>query len=217
MGDNIESDNGKMVLLVEGEGDRHFVWHIRNQIASHLEFEIIVKRHLSRLIESLYPEIVFAGHDAIGILVDADDDFGKRWHELAGRLSQTGVSVPRNPCENGTIIRVALGLPRIGIWIMPDNKSIGELEDFVIDMIPNGDLVWPMARDYIEGIPGCERKFSAGKIDRAKLYAWLATQEKPPHIGAAIGQGDLNVQTQLCDLFADWLHRLFGTEAQPNG
>ena len=36
---------------------------------------------------------------------------------------------------------------------MPDNKSNGELEDFVIKMKPTDDAIWPRAQTYINRIP----------------------------------------------------------------
>ena len=61
---------------------------------------------------------------------------------------------------NGAIMA---GQPSIGVWLMPDNQSTGELEDFVAQMIPPGDPVWPRSEYYIEGIPEPDRKFTDGQ------------------------------------------------------
>ena len=58
--------------------------------------------------------------------------------------------------------------------VLPDNASTGELEEFVADMIPDGDPVWPLSEEYIDSIPAQHRKFIASKTPRAKLHAWLA-------------------------------------------
>ncbi len=92
---------------------------------------------------------------------------------------------------------------------MPDNQSMGELEDFVAKMIPNGDPVWPRSRSYIDGIPITDRKFKGKKTLRAKVYAWLAAREDPRRMGQAIYARDLNVNGPLCQKFVDWLTRLF--------
>ena len=99
--------------------------------------------------------------------------------------------------------------PRVGIWLMPDNQSPGEIEDFVAAMIPDGDPVRPLAERYIDGIPEADRKFAEGKIPRAKIHAWLAAREDPRRMGAAIGAGDLDTEVTLCQSFAAWLRRLF--------
>ena len=92
---------------------------------------------------------------------------------------------------------------------MPDNASPGELEDFVSQMIPPGDPVWPISQDYIERIPPEDRKFADGKTLRAQLHAWLAAREDPRQMGLAIRARDLNTDGELCQRFIKWLERLF--------
>ena len=82
-------------------------------------------------------------------------------------------------------------MPRVGIWLMPDNQSLGELEDFVAQMIPDNDPVWPLSQDYISRIPEEHREFAENKTSTAEVYAWLATREDPRQMGAAIGARDL--------------------------
>ena len=92
---------------------------------------------------------------------------------------------------------------------MPDNRSTGELEDFVGSMIPSGDPVWPLSEAYIEGIPPAERKFAPGKIQRAKVHAWLATREEPRRMGLAIKARDLVTDAANTAAFVNWLRTLF--------
>lgn len=93
---------------------------------------------------------------------------------------------------------------------MPDNESPGELEDFVVGMIPERDPVWPLSQRYIEGIPEAGRKFSEKKKLRAQLYAWLAAREDPRLMGVAIRAHDLEVEGALSRNFIAWLTKLFG-------
>ncbi len=92
---------------------------------------------------------------------------------------------------------------------MPDNTSAGELEDFVAQMIPTEDPVWPLSKRYIEGIPKADRKFKEHKTRRAQIHAWLAAREDPRQIGLAIRTGDLNIDGSLCQKFTTWLTNLF--------
>lgn len=92
---------------------------------------------------------------------------------------------------------------------MPDNESSGELEDFVSSMVPVGDPVWPLSESYIDGIPAGIREFSDNKVLRATVYAWTATREQPGRMGAAIKEGDLEVNGELARKFLEWLQRLF--------
>ena len=92
---------------------------------------------------------------------------------------------------------------------MPDNASGGELEDFVVRMIPDEDQVWPLSQNYIEKIPKEDRKFSEKKKLRAQLHAWLAAREDPRKMGLAIRAGDLKVNGNLSTKFLIWLTKLF--------
>ena len=199
-------DNNDRVLLVEGADDEHVVWHLRNRHQGMPEFCIRDKGGIEGLLEDIGLEILAPSRKAIGILVDANDDLNARWSAVANRLREENIEVPSSPELTGTIIN---SNPRVGIWLMPNNTSPGELENFVSEMIPDDDPVWPLSADYIEGIPQADRKFAEKKILRAKIHAWLATREDPRQMGAAIGARDLHVDGPLSTTFASWLRELF--------
>ena len=150
------------------------------------------------------------GRQALGILVDANDSPATRWQSISDRLASLDIQTPGGTSSRRlTIIDATVGMPRIGIWLMPDNQSRGELEDFVAEMIPDNDPVWPLSQDYIGRIPDEHREFAENKATTAEVYAWLATREDPRQMGAAIGARDLDIDGDLCTRFTDWLDRLF--------
>ena len=169
-------------------------------------FAVEPKGSVEQVLRAIGPEIKAPGRRSVGVLVDANDDLKSRWQAIVDRLAKTGIVVPRAAEAAGTI---AESSPRVGVWLMPDNVSAGELEDFAVRLIPPDDPVWPEARRYIDGIPAEGRKFASGKVMRAKLYAWLATCKEPRRMGAAIGTGDLRAREPLAAGLADWLRRLF--------
>ena len=199
-------DNNDRVLLVEGPNDKHVVLHLCNFHEEMPKFWILDKEGIEVLLEAIGSEVRAPSRKAVGILVDANDDLDARWRAVANRLREENIEVPSNPELTGTIID---STPRVGIWLMPNNESPGELENFVSEMIPNDDPVWPLSADYIDGIPQADRKFTEKKILRAKLYAWLATREDPRQMGAAIGARDLRVDGTLSTRLANWLRQLF--------
>ena len=214
------------VLLVEGPDDKHVVLHLCNRCPSFSDaessknepvvrlypsqptsaFSILDKGGINQLLDAISLEIKTPGRKAVGILVDANNDIDARWNDVINRLRKANIQAPPSPQRTGTIID---GHPRVGIWLMPDNASTGELEDFVMQMIPEGDSVWPLAKQYIEEIPKADRKFPEVKTRRAELYAWLAARENPRQMGSAIGSHDLNVDGDLCQNFLAWLKALF--------
>ena len=215
------------ILLVEGQDDKHIVWQIcrRNAasfaatrqgyamrvalLSAGTEFLIDERGSRSEVISAIRQEAT-TRRRAMGVLIDADADPTQCWEELATGFSRTTVSFPNTPNPAGVIIPEQPGQPRIGVWMMPDNQSAGELEDFVRQMIPSAAPVWPEAQRYIDNIPPGIREFAPDKTDKAKLYAWLSTRREPSRMGAAIGDGDLETTGPLCQTFITWLADLFG-------
>lgn len=195
------------VLLVEGQDDKHVVRHLWNRLRqSEPPFDIVDKGNIDKLLEAIEPEIRAPDRAAVGIVADANDDPDARWAAVSHRLREASIAPSAAPSSDGAIID---GTPRIGVWLMPDNRSTGEIEDFVQRMIPHDDPAWPLAQQYIRDIPEGAKKFRATKTSRAGLHAWLATREKPGFMGSAIGRGDLETDGPLCTEFAEWIERLF--------
>ena len=184
-------------------------------------FDILPQGGKERLLKAIGPELNAEGRKAVGILMDADDDLDAQWQAIVNRLLQRARTyehfslsdLPAHPVATGAIIEstgVILDAPlRIGIWLMPDNRSTGELEDFVGSMIPSADPVWPRAKAFIDGIPPTDRKFVPSKTQRAKVHAWLAARESPRPMGLSIKAGDLDTNASNTTTFVNWLRELF--------
>lgn len=202
------------LLLVEGPDDKHVVEHLRRRLASDLVFHCQDKGGSAPLLDAIDVEITTDGRVALGILMDANDDLAARWQAIGHRLLGEDVQLPPQPERGGTVIDSD---PRVGVWLMPDNSTPGELENFVAELIPKDDPVWPLAERYIDGIPSEHRQFATGKELRAKLHAWLATRQEPRKMGAAIGTAELDAGGALAGQFADWLRTLFGAPPRQEG
>lgn len=209
--------NNPRVLLVEGVDNKHVVRHL----CDHQDqpdmpvFDILDKNGFSNLSRAIGPEIKAPGRLAIGILADANDDPSARRQEIADKLRKAGIETPDWPeAPGGVVAAGVVGRPRVGVWLMPDNRSQGELEDFVAQLIPAGDPVWPLAERYVSDIPPDARRFKPGKSLRARIHAWLATRAEPRKMGEALGVGDLDATAPLATTFAEWLRAVFG-QADP--
>ncbi len=197
------------VLLVEGLDDLHVVLHLCIRSENMPKFCIINREGRDNILKTVNEEIAVSDRAVVGILLDADNDLAKRWKKIKRKLQENDIELPDKPNPTGTIIESAPRRPRIGIWLMPDNQSPGELEDFIVKMIPDGDPVWPLSKSYINGIPEPDREFKEGKILRAKVHAWLATREEPRKMGLAIKTEDLDIVGATCVSFVAWLRELF--------
>ena len=124
------------------------------------------------------------------------------------RLKKSGCEVPDAICQSGSVFPGPRNI-RVGVWLMPDNKRSGELENFIFSMIPKNDPILPRAMCYVDNIPECERKFENHKLTRAYVHSWLATCKKPWPMGTAIKAGYLSYDVEIVDSFVKWLRRLF--------
>ena len=196
-------------MLVEGNDDFNVVWRIA-EISDIPQFHILQAEGIDNLLDRIENQINFPGRRALGILVDANDNPAARWQAVSARLAPLGITLPQTPDPAGTIIPAQDDLPRIGVWLWPNNQSPGELEDFIISLIPQNDPVWPLSEEYIDNILAQQlNKFPQGKKSRAQVHAWLAAREDPRRMGQAIQYGDLNPNAPPLAAFATWLARLF--------
>lgn len=94
---------------------------------------------------------------------------------------------------------------------MPDNRSPGQLEDFVGSLVSEGDRTFVRAQLAVAGIPKEERLFPEARTSKAILHTWLAWQEEPGKpMGTAITKRYLSTQGPVADAFAEWFKRCFG-------
>ena len=197
------------VLLVEGRDDVHVVRHLASRHCVCEPFQIVAKEGFDSLRASIHPELNAPGRLALGILADANSNPVSRYQSISQALTDARSSPPARLPATGALCAGPRRV-NVGVWLMPDNANSGELEDFVAAMIPPADAVWPLSTAYIDGIPQAARKFPDHKITRAQVHAWLAAQERPQLMGAAIRDRSLDVNVPVATTFVAWLRALFG-------
>ena len=150
----------------------------------------------------------------MGIIVDADLDIKARWESLANRLKDLKYeNVPDLPESNGTIC-TGKDLPKIGVWLMPDNTLPGMLEDFVKLLVPDEQKnLLEKAVNAVELIPKEERLFiteNSDKTAKAQIHTYLAWQSRPgvPY-GIAIREKFLEADSQHAANLMNWIKELF--------
>ena len=196
------------VLIVEGQDDDHVIWQIAKQLGLDKKFVILAKEGYPDVLAAMGPEVKIEGRKAVGFVLDADAPARERWEEVSLALADLR-AVPEHPDPQGTILP---GAPRIGVWLMPNNGSDGELEDFVATMVRPNDAVWPLANAYLRQLPDAAREHVETKPQKAAVHVWLANKKKPGRMGAAIGAGHLDTESELASRLSSWLRRLFDDE-----
>lgn len=200
----------KNLLLVEGPDDQFVIQNLIQRHRVALDFEYKQKGGIDTLLETLDVELLGSDRERLGILVDADTDLAKQWKKLALILKYEGYTPPINPDSAGTILTPPQpNRPIVGIWLMPDNRLPGMLEDFIAFLVPPDDFLWKKAQDDVAAIPEAERRFRK-KVSKANIHTWLAWQKIPgTPLGNAINRKYLTANTPEVHTLLDWLRRLF--------
>ncbi|MBK8637651.1 MAG: hypothetical protein IPN92_04960 [Chromatiaceae bacterium] len=204
---------GKRVLMVEGPDDEHVVKHICGQRQLGKIETIHPYGGKDPLIEGINVRLKESDIGVLGIILDADTDLQARWQAVVFRLSAAGYSdVPAAPAPEGTIIESPADslLPRVGVWLMPDNQEPGILEDFLRFLVPEGDSLLAHVEQSIDSIPLDQIKFPELRKPKARIHTWLAWQEEPGKpFGQAISARYLDPNLPAANTFASWLQRTF--------
>ena len=194
------------LLLVEGRDDEHVVYALRDAHGIPKTFDVARKGGYTELLESIPVELKASDRERLAVILDADEKLQQRWEQLSYRLRQAGcAAVPRRPQPEGTILTVSPGL-RFGVWLMPDNRLPGMLEDFLAFLVPEGDDLLPRVDRFLDGIPENLRRFPAPHRCKARIHSWLAIQEEPGRpLGQAITNRYLDAQQSVIEPFLKWI------------
>ena len=189
---------------------------------------------LDNMIRRAMEELTVEGREALGIIADANGhDFDRHeysWQKIKNKLEEAlylDINLPERPCKEGLILpnvrpkeKPTSTLHHVGVWLMPDNQSSGELENFFARLISESNPTWNLARKYVseyielmrhlEDPQGGFDMEKSYKVSKAEVYAWLATRKKPGKMGAVVSRGDgLDFNSELAQDFARWLEELF--------
>ncbi len=201
-----DSPAGPRLLLVEGADDEHVIGHLCEQTQGAANFDIAQLGGVSQMREEIEAHAKVPGRTALGIVIDANSDPQARWQSVSDAVERVGTALPTTPEPDGTVVTPSAdGVLRVGVWLMPDNKGPGELEDFLAELIPPGDDVWDLARRYVEQVPDDQ----LSKPAKARIHAWLAVRTAGGRLGTSISAGVFDVQQPAAQSFVRWLHRVF--------
>jgi hypothetical protein len=202
---------GERVLLVEGKNDCHVILAICAHYQVPETFGIyrcdndenVLKRLNALIIKPDPPE-------TIGIVLDADQrGVMNRWQQFRKKIHGHGYSFPGQPDPGGTILKGMERKSGIGIWLMPNNKETGMLEDFLIPMV---------AGEAVKAAENCVDKARAKGVatykknhrSKAVIHTYLAWQDEPGRpLGQAVTANVLQPETELAKKFVNWLQKLF--------
>jgi len=205
-------------LLVEGKNDRHVIWALCQQYQLPETFSVEVPQEegtegVEALLNGLPERLKAEKLRTLGIVVDADRNLSARWQSLKDKLSSIGYrDIPQFPPPEGWVCAPSDPyLPRVGVWLMPDNQLPGMLEDFVAYLIPPGDTLHPKAEAILQELEQAGlNRYTLIHHPKALIHTWLAWQKTPAMpMGQAITAQVLSCDCPIALIFIEWLKHLF--------
>lgn len=203
-------------LLVEGPDDQHSVIHLLARHGFDWEGDQAPRPYVRNEggvpgVLKVLPLLLKGTYLRVGCVVDANAAITARWAQLQGQARSAGVRLPDAPEPGGTIVEGRMPGGRVRVWLMPDNKASGTLEDFLCGLIPEDDAPWVFSEEVVLGA----RRRGAPCLPKdhlkSRLHTWLAWQETPGlPFGTALKAQVLRSDSELAVRFVDWFRRLFG-------
>jgi hypothetical protein len=146
----------------------------------------------------------------LGVLMDGDDNPPGRYQRLRALCREFFPSMPKTIPADGLIISNEEG-KRLGIWLMPDNVTPGNLEAFLRPLVPAEQTkLWGFAEDTILAARERGATWRDAHKGKAQLCTWLGWQDPPGRSpGMALIQRNLNPEAESARSFVAWFKKLY--------
>ena len=217
--------DSKQILLVEGDSDKSFFEKICKKLS--LNTTTVVppkdiggthntKQGVLNQIPTLLKQLNDGQTTNIAAIVDADyvDTHGlgcqKTIEQIAEILNNFDFQLKTNIAnKNGLYFENLDGLPDFGLWVMPDNKQNGMLEDWIKSCIKEDEKVlFQHATDVVQNLP--HPKFKPHLTTKAEVATWLAWQKTPGHgLYSAVKEELLDENSVMFQNLCKWLKDIF--------
>ena len=206
-------------LLVEGNADKRVIpylveangvaWKIGDQHVVHIEPHDGIDELLKPGV--IGAELRASELEALGVLVDANGDALQRWNQIKNRIRDQFDVLPDEIPENGLNVVHSVG-PRFGVWIMPDNRFSGMLEDFLARLIPEDSRrLFEVAENCVAEAKQHDAPFKEVHRTKAAVHTWLAWQNEPgKQLHQAVDHRVLDPEKPESRAFVNWFRQLFG-------
>ena len=204
-------------LRVEGKDDMYVIEHLLSRHG--VDHKVVIKYSKdgdgdsggkNSLLNGMRTTVTTSTGNSVGFVLDADGAATDRWRAVRGRLADLELALPDEIPEGGFVGDALAVQARVGVWLMPDNRRSGALEEFLRDLVNNEDAMLQHAEASTAealrrgaGVPNAKRR-------KAVLHAWLAWQRRPglPY-GLAITAHYFQHDTPSALAFVNWFRRVF--------
>ncbi|MFP4173790.1 MAG: DUF3226 domain-containing protein [Candidatus Hydrogenedentota bacterium] len=214
---------GVRELYVEGKDDVHAILHVMRHYGVECSVNqprsgkpnIKHSNSVDEVLKSIEVAVSAMAGGMTGFVVDADTGPQSRWQAICDRLRKVHVETPAGPPSEGFIGTSAKFKTRVGVWLMPDNRTAGILEDFLTNLMEEGDCLLGHAEEATVTAKHKGATFKDAYHQKAVIHAWLAWQEEPGQpFGTAITKRYLRADRPAGEQFARWFMKLFQLEQE---
>lgn len=220
------------IIIVEGIADKGLFEQVCNALdLSETQIQIAPPKELNGRRNSkegifhILPSILLQqGGDKtlkIAVIIDADYathhglGYKRTLERFENIVQEYGYSLKNNNDDKiGLLFESDEGFSDLGLWIMPNNKDEGMLEDWIKSCISEKERIFfQQASDAVKNLPN--QKFGEHSRTKAEIATWLAWQKKPGEglyatmIKNKEGERLLDTQQPLFQALARWLEHIF--------
>jgi len=211
-------------LIVEGDADKRFFEALLRHAG--LEGEGISigppmhfgargqgKQNALSLIPDLVGEFKDGHLTHLGVVIDADFKNVSNQGFLATKSVASELLLRLGYVESSTttsgITYSHNDLPTVAVWIMPNNKDDGIIENWIAQSIrPSEQVLFDSARTTVSRLN--PKKFHENQTSKADVATWLAWQQVPGQpIASVIGNQLVDVNAPLVESIVEWLTATF--------
>jgi hypothetical protein len=216
------------ILLVEGESDQGFFEEVCKSLGLDARVQVAPPKALGEgrnskeavfnILPKLVKQLADGSLKRLAAVVDADYEaerglgFGKTFARFGEILTdyRLAADAQESGAPRGLVFRHADGLPDVGLWVMPDNRSEGMLEDWIEGCVKQDELaLLQHAQGVVAALPE-PRKFKQIHRAKAEVATWLAWQKRPGY-GPYLAMTDdlLDPDSTGFRGLADWLSYIY--------
>ena len=171
----------------------------------------------------LEAELAASGLESLGIVVDANGDADRghagrrpepqgasRWGDVRSWCRSEFSNLPDQIPADGLEVVHSRGI-RFGVWIMPNNRFSGMLEDWLVGLIPERSRpLYELAGSCVSEAQQRDAPFRAVHRTKAEVHTWLAWQDEPGlRLYDAVQDRVLDPTRPESQPFVKWFRGLF--------
>lgn len=216
---------GSRVLLVEGPNDTTFyeafcresgVRRVDVKPPGSAGAKVESKTNAIHVLPMFLQQLDDASVQNLGLIVDADypETHGLghagTMFQIRQKLIEHGFKPEKRHSSGGFLFEHPDGLAPVGVWVMPNNRNNGMLEDFVQASIRDKEQIdlHEHASRVVRGLTA--PRFKPIHRAKAEVATWLAWQKMPgKRLESVVGDNLIDLSSAECTALAEWLRAVF--------